>query len=104
MNHDIIPADKELRKKFIIFPVLITIAFIALEPHIKDHMDRIDQLSKTNPELAFKKTMLLLKWSMGVVFLLLLSMGIYLVLLVRRTSRSGQYPPPGMRVEGARCL
>jgi hypothetical protein len=48
--------------------------------------------------------MLLLKWGMGVVFLLLLSMGIYLILLVRRTLRSGQYPPPGMRVEGAICL
>jgi hypothetical protein len=89
MNRDIIPADKELRKKFIIFLVLVTIAFIALEPHIKGLMDQIDQLSKTNPELAFKKTMLLLKWGMGAVFLLLLSMGVYLILLARKTLRSG---------------
>jgi heme/copper-type cytochrome/quinol oxidase subunit 2 len=35
---------------------------------------------------------------MGVVSILLLSMGIYLLLLARRTSKSGQYPPPGMKV------
>lgn len=104
MNQDIIPADKELRKKFILFLVLVIIGFLALEPHIKDYMDQIDQLSKKDPELAYKKTMLLLKWGMGVVFLLLLSMRVYLILLARRTLRSGQYPPPGMRVAGAICL
>ncbi len=104
MNPGVVPADKELRKKFIILLVVVTIVFIALEPHIKGYMDQIDQLSKKNPELAYKKTMLLLKWGMGVVFLLLLSMGVYLILLARRTLRSGQYPPPGMRVTGAICL
>ncbi len=98
MNTSVVPADKELRKKFIIFLVLVTIAFIALEPPFKGYMDQIDQLSKKDPELAFKKAMLLLKWSLGVVFLLLLGMGVYLVLLARRTLRSGQYPPPRMKV------
>ena len=98
MDTDVIPADKELRKKFIIFLVIVTLAFIVLEPHIKAYLDQINQLSKKDPELALKKTMLLLKWSMGVVFLALLGMGAYLILLARRTFRSGQYPPPGMRV------
>jgi hypothetical protein len=98
MNTDLIPADKELRKKFIIFLVIVTLAFIVLEPHIKAYVDQINQLSKREPELALKKTMLLLKWSMRVVFLALLGMGGYLILLARRTLRSGQYPPPDMRV------
>ena len=98
MDTGIVTADKGLRKKFILFLVLVTIAFIALEPHIKGYMDQIDQLSKKDPELAYKKGMSLLKWSMGVVFLLLLGMGVYLGLLARRILRSGQYPPPGMRV------
>jgi hypothetical protein len=104
MSPDIVPADKELRKKLILFLALVTIGFLALEPHIKGYMDPIDQLSKKHPELAYKKTMLLLKWAMGVVSLLLLSMGVYLILLARRTLRSGPYPPPGMRVTGAICL
>lgn len=98
MDTGVIPADKELRRKFILFLVLVTIAFLVLEPHIKGYIDQIDQLSKKNPELAVKKAMLLLKWSMGVVFLLLLGMGAYSILLARRTLKSGQYPPPGMRV------
>ncbi len=98
MDTDVIPADKELRKKVIIFLVIVVLASIVLEPHFKAYMDQINQLSKKDPELALKKTMLLLKWSLRVVFLLLLSMGVYLSLLARRTFRSGQYPPPGMKV------
>jgi hypothetical protein len=98
MNTDVIPADKELRKKLIIFLVIVTLASIVLEPHFKAYMDQISQLSKKDPDLTLKKTMLLLKWSMRVVFLALLGMGAYLILLARRTLRSGQYPPPGMRV------
>jgi hypothetical protein len=33
-----------------------------------------------------------------VVFVALVEMGVYLILLARRTLRSDQYPPPGMRV------
>jgi hypothetical protein len=47
MNPGVVPAEKELRKKFIIFLVLATMAFLALEPHIKG---QIDQLSKKHPE------------------------------------------------------
>jgi H+/Cl- antiporter ClcA len=98
MNTDFIPADKELRRKFIIFLVIVTLALIIVEPHVKAYLDQINQLSKKDPELALTKAMPPLKWSMRVVFLALLGMGAYLILLARRTLRSGQYPPPGMRV------
>ena len=98
MDQDIIPADKELRKKFIIFIVLVTIVAIIIEPYIKGYLDQIEQLSSKDPEIAFKKSMFILKVALGLVSLLLLSMGVYFVLLARKTLRSGQYPPPGMRV------
>jgi len=98
MDTDLIPADKALRKKFVIFLVIIVLTSVTLEPHLKAYMDQINQLSKEDPALALKKTMLLLKWSLRVVSLALLVMGVYLILLARRTLRSGQYPPPGMRV------
>jgi len=69
MNIDVIPADKELRKKFIIILVIVILASIVLEPHFEAYMDQISQLSKKDPELAIRKTMLLLKWSLRVVFL-----------------------------------
>jgi heme/copper-type cytochrome/quinol oxidase subunit 2 len=98
MDQDIIPADKELRKKIIIFIVFVTIVAIVTEPYIKGYLDQIEQLSKKDPELAFKKSMFILKVALGFVSLSLLSMGVYFVLLARKTLRSGQYPPPGMRV------
>ncbi len=98
MNQDVVPADKELRKKIIIFIVLVTIVVIVTEPYIKGYLDQIEQLSQKDPQLAFKKSMFILKVALGFVSLLLLSMGVYFVLLARKTLRSGQYPPPGMRV------
>ncbi len=98
MDTDLIPADKALRKKVILILVIVILASFVLEPHFKAYMHQIDQLSKKDPELALGKTMLLLKWSLRIVFLSLLGMGVYLILVARRTLRSGQYPPPGMRV------
>ena len=98
MDTDVISADKTLRKKVIIFLVIVVLASIVLEPHFKAYMDQIHQFSKKDPERALEKTMLLLKWSLRAVFLALLGMGAYLILLARRTFRSGQYPPPGMKV------
>lgn len=98
MDSDFIPADKALRKKVILFLLIVILAFLVLEPHFEAYIHQIDQLSKKDPELALEKTMLLLKWSMRVVFLSLVGMGVYLILLARRTLRSGQYPPPGVRV------
>jgi hypothetical protein len=98
MDRDIVPADKELRKKFIIFIVSVTILAIIIEPYIKGYLEQIEQLSSKDPELAFKKSMFILKVALGLVSLLLLSMGVYFILLARKTLRSGQYPPPGMKV------
>jgi len=98
MDTDLIPADKALREKVILFLVIVVLASLVLEPHFKAYMDQMSQLSKEDPDLAFEKTMLLLKWSLRTVFVALVGMGAYLILLARRTLRSNQYPPPGMRV------
>jgi hypothetical protein len=98
MNQDVVPADKNLRKKFIIFFVLFTIAVILIEPYINRYIEQIKQISEKNPELAFKKSMFMLKLTLGVVFVLLLMTGVYLIVLARRTFKSGQYPPLGMKV------
>lgn len=98
MDTDLIPADKALRKKVILFLVIIVFAALVLEPHFEAYLGQMSQLSKEDPNLALEKTMLLLKWSLRSVFVALVGMGVYLILLARRALRSGQYPPPGMRV------
>jgi len=98
MADNIIPADKGFRKKIILFLIFVTMVLIIMEPHFQRHLDQIEQQSQKDPELAFKQTMGVFKFCMGFVSLLLLCVGIYLILLARRTSKSGQYPPPGMKV------
>lgn len=98
MNQGIVPADKGLRKKIVLFLVLVTIVFIIIEPYFQGYLDQIDQKSQKDREFAFREMMLLFKLSMGIVSLLLLSMGGYLLLLARGISKSGRYPPPGMKV------
>ena len=98
MNRDIIPADKNLREKFIIFLVLFTIVVILIEPSIDRYIEQIKQISEKDPEVAFKKSMFALKVSLGLVSFLLLIMGVYFIILARRTLKSGQYPPPGVKV------
>jgi uncharacterized membrane protein SpoIIM required for sporulation len=98
MDADLIPADKVLRKKVILFLLIAVLTALVLEPHLKAYMDQMSRLSKEDSNLALEKTMLLLTWSLRVVFVALVGMGVYLILLARRTLRSDQYPPPGMRV------
>jgi heme/copper-type cytochrome/quinol oxidase subunit 2 len=98
MSEDTVQADKEFRKKIILFLIIVTLAIMVAEPYLRDYLDQIEQQSQKEPEMAFYKIMVVLKFLMGSVFLLLLGMGIYLILLARRISRSHQYPPPGMKV------
>ena len=98
MNSGVVPADKNLRKKFIIFLGLTMIAVLLIVPYFNDYIEQIKQISKENPELAFKKSMFMLKLTLGIVSFLLLMTGVYFIILARRTFKSGQYPPPGMRM------
>jgi len=98
MNQDVVPADKTLRKKFFIFLGLSVIAGLIIVLYFNEYLEQIKQISEKNPELAFKKSMFALKVSLGLVSLLLLMTGLYSIVLARKTLRSGQYPPPGMRV------
>jgi uncharacterized membrane protein len=98
MNQDIVPADKNLRKKFFIFLGLSVIAILIIVPYFNGYLEQIRQVLKENPEVAFKKSMFVLKATLSFVSLLLVMTGIYLMFLARRTLKSGQYPLPGMRV------
>ncbi len=45
MNQGVVQADKNLRKKFIIFFVLFTIAVILIGPSINRYIEQIKQIS-----------------------------------------------------------
>jgi hypothetical protein len=98
MIQDIVPADKEYRKRFIIFLVLIMIVFVVTILSMKSYLDQMAQLTRENPGLAAEKVIVLLKWWMGLGSLPILGLGVYQILLARRVLKSGQFPPPGMKV------
>jgi len=98
MNQDIVPADKEFRKRFIIFLVLIVIVFVVTILSMKSHLDQIAQLAQGNPDLAAKKVMFLLRWWLGLGSLPILGLAVYQILLAGRVLKSGQFPPPGMKL------
>jgi hypothetical protein len=98
MNQDIVPADKEFRKRFIIFLVLIVIVFAVTILSMKSYLDQMAPLTRENPNLAAEKVMFLLKWWMGLGSLPILGLAVYQILLARRILKSGQFPPPRMRV------
>jgi len=98
MGQDIVRADKEFRKRFVVFLILIIIVFAFAILSMKSHLDQMGELRRENPGLAGKKVILLLKWWMGLGSLPILGFGVYQILIARRILKSGQYPPPGLKM------
>jgi len=98
MSQDIVRADKEFRKRFIVFLILIAIIFSVTILSVKSYLDQLEELRRENPGLAGKKVMLLLKWWMGLGSLPILGLAVYQIILGRRILKSGRFPPPGMKV------
>jgi hypothetical protein len=98
MSQDIVPADKEFRKRFIVFLMLIVIVFVVTILSMKSYLDQMEQLRREDPGLAGKKVVLLLKWWMGLGSLPILGLAVYQIILARRVLKSGRFPPPGMKV------
>ena len=98
MSQDIVRADKEFRKRFILFLVLIIIVFVFAILSMKSYLDQMGELRRENPGLAGEKIISLLKWWMGLGALPILGFGVYQILIARRILESGQYPAPGMKM------
>lgn len=98
MSQDIVPADKEFRKRFIVFLVLIIIVFGFAILSMKSYLDQMGDLRRENPGLAGQKVISLLKWWMALGSLPILGLAVYQIYIARRILKSGQYPPPGMKV------
>ena len=98
MSQDIVRADKEFRKRFVLFLMLIVIVFGFAILSMKSYLDEMGRLRRENPGLAGKKVILLLRWWMGLGSLPILGFGVYQVSIARRILKSGQYPPPGLKM------
>jgi hypothetical protein len=98
MDEKIVLADKKFRKQFIVFLILIIVVFVVLIVNLKSYLDQAVQQSRESQDMLFRKTIFLLKWWMGLGALPILGFWVYQIFLARRILKSGQFPPPGMRV------
>jgi len=98
MSQDIAPADKEFRKRFVVFLMLIIIVFVFAILSMKSYLDQMGELRRENPGLAGKKVVLLLKWWMGLGSLPILGLAVYQIVIARRILKAVQYPPPGLKM------
>jgi hypothetical protein len=98
MSQDIVPADNEFRKRFVVFLMFIIIVFVFAILSMKSYLDQMGELRRENPGLAGKKVVLLLKWWMGLGSLPILGLAVYQIILARRILKSGRFPPPGMKM------
>jgi flagellar biosynthesis protein FlhB len=98
MNQAIARADKEFRKRLIIFLVLIVIVFVVAILSMKSYLDQIAQLARGNPDLAAQKVMFLLRWWLGLGSLPILGLAVFQMFLAWRVLKAGQFPPPGMKM------
>jgi len=94
MNSGVVPADKNLRKKFIIFLGFTITAIFLFAPYFNDYIEQIKQISKENPEVAFKKSMFMLKLTLGIVSFLLLMTGVYFIIKFILSSLPGELLSP----------
>lgn len=96
MGQDFVPADKQLRRKFVFFLIFSVLVILFAAPYMNDYLQRMKQVS--SPDLAFRKSMLLLKMILGLVCFILVGTGIYSAILAMKVLKSGRFPPPGMKV------
>lgn len=98
MEPDVIPADKELRKKAIILVVAVVVVCALLMYLINAYMDSLNALFCTDPKLARVKARTLIIWSLRTVGLSVAILGAYYIQRGVKIIRIDRYPWPGMKV------
>lgn len=98
MDDKIIPADKTLRRKLIIFVLLFAIIGVFVIGYIFFSLEHIRELAKVNPRVALERMTRLFDIVLIVIALVSLFYGIYSLIIAVRVIKSGRFPPPGTRV------
>lgn len=97
MHETIIPADRILRKRTILWDALLVAAGLAGICHLASYLDSLTILHLGDPQLAAKKYARLL-FVFGIASVLIASTaGGLLGFIFCKALRAEQFPPPGIR-------
>jgi hypothetical protein len=98
MQHQIVPADKRLRRLTFLTAVLLGLLGFAALWMLSGHLGLIETLAKQDLRAAEEKVLRLAAITLWMGGLALVGMGGWLWRLGRRINLAGCYPPPGMKV------
>jgi hypothetical protein len=98
MPQDMVPADKNLRKKIIFLLVFFVLGIMLLSPYLNSRLADWRQAAAENPETALARYSPLIKWLLGITALMVSAASTYLIVVAIRILRTDRYPPPGLKV------
>mgnify|MGYP006301148669 CR=1 FL=1 len=94
----ILEADPAYRRKMVLALILLAVLGGAALILTKSVLDGIEALAAVDPDAAIQKIKGLIVGIIAVNAVLSSVFGLYFVVLAVRVFRSGQFPPPGMKV------
>lgn len=94
----ILEADPAYRRKMVLALIVLAVLGGAALIITKSVLDGIEALAAVDPDAAIQKIKRLIVGIIAVNAVLSSVFGLYFVLLAVRVFRSGQFPPPGMKV------
>ncbi|MCU0578532.1 MAG: hypothetical protein MUF69_03205 [Desulfobacterota bacterium] len=98
MSSEMIPADKNLRKKIIFLLIFFVLGLMLLSPYLNARLAEWRQEAATDPETAWVRYSSLFQWLLGLTALLVSAASVYLIVVSVRVLKSDRYPPPGWKV------
>ncbi len=98
MEKDSIRADKKLRRTIILLMIIGACAGFLLIQYTSDYFEEIRQISHEDPNEGLKRTVDFLRIILGLNALIFSLACLYFLGIAAKILKSGQYPPPGMKV------
>lgn len=98
MPQEMIPADKNLRRRIIFLMIFFVLAIMLLSPYLNARLSEWRQAVAEDPETALARYSPLFQWLLGITALLVAAASTYLIVVSVRVLKSDRYPPPGLKV------
>ncbi len=98
MDEKIIRADKKTRIVYLVLIVLLIIAALFIYRYWQNYYGDLSKLADTHPEQAMMKLMSLVKAFILINPIIMAAFMAYFIIVGAKTYRSGQFPPPGIKV------
>jgi hypothetical protein len=98
MEEKIIPADKTLKNRLILFFIVVAVVGVFIINYTVAYFGELKQLAGTDPAAAMNRVVQVINILLPLFALSVAATGLYCIVMAVRIIKSGQCPPPGTRV------